>query len=117
MVTARIVWSGRQPVLFEIEGHAGQAEYGQDIVCAAVSVLGQTALVSLDEIAGIHDLDYTVEDGYLLVRLPSKLSKTQLDTARILMDSMVLGLRGVAESAPDFVKLFTEEVESDAYQV
>ncbi len=115
MVTARVVWSGSRPVLFEIEGHAGQADYGQDVVCAAVSVLGQTALVSLDEIAGIHDLDFTVDEGYMLCRLPHHLSKMQLSTARILIESMVLGLRGVAESAPDFVKLFTEEVESDAY--
>lgn len=117
MVSARVVWSGHQPLLFEIEGHAGQAAYGQDVVCAAVSVLGQTALVSLDEIAGIHNLEYTVEEGYLLCRLPLKLSKAQQDTARIIIESMVLGLRGVAETAPDFVKLFTEEVESDAYQV
>lgn len=115
MVNARVVWSGSRPVLFEIEGHAGQADYGQDVVCAAVSVLGQTALVSLDEIAGIHDLDFTVDEGYLLCRLPLDLSKAQMSTARILIESMVLGLRGVAESAPDFVKLFTEEVESDAY--
>ena len=115
MVNAYVVWSGGVPISFEIEGHAGQADYGQDVVCAAVSVLGQTALVSLDEIAGIHNLDYTGEEGYLSCRLPLNLSKVQLETARILIESMVLGLRGVAEGAPDFVKLFTEEVESDAY--
>lgn len=117
MVNARIGWMYKRPVYFEIEGHANQAEYGYDVVCAAVSVLGQTALVSLNEIAGIVDLNYTIEDGYLRCQLPQHLTETQEEIARILIESLIVGIRGVAENAPESVKLYIEEVESDAYQI
>ena len=40
---ARTVWaSGVTGYEVKAEGHAGAGEYGQDIVCAAVSVLLQT---------------------------------------------------------------------------
>jgi hypothetical protein len=38
---------------FKIAGHAMFAESGQDIVCAAVSVLAYTALNATHEVAGI----------------------------------------------------------------
>ena len=44
MITAR--WMA--PLALEIRGHAGYAEKGKDIVCAAVSVLWGTLLASLD---------------------------------------------------------------------
>jgi hypothetical protein len=117
MVNARVGWLGKRPVYFEIEGHADQAEYGYDVICAAVSVLGQTTLVSLNEIAGIENLNYAIEDGYLRCQLPALLTEAQEEIARILVESLVLGIRGVAEDAPDVVKLLIEEVESDAYQI
>lgn len=35
----------------EIDGHAGYAEYGNDIVCAAVSAILQTAQLGLIKLA------------------------------------------------------------------
>ena len=37
---------------FEIEGHAGYAQKGSDIICAAVSALSQTCRISITELAG-----------------------------------------------------------------
>ena len=38
---------------FEITGHAGYAEYGQDIVCAAVSVLALNMANSVERLQTI----------------------------------------------------------------
>ena len=34
---------------FSIKGHAGYAEHGQDIICAAVSVLAQNTVNSIEQ--------------------------------------------------------------------
>lgn len=38
-------------VVLTIKGHANYAEHGQDIVCAGVSAIIQTAILGLEEIA------------------------------------------------------------------
>ena len=64
MITVTICKSG-----FTVEGHADFKPKGEDIVCAAVSVLTQTALLGLGKY--IPDTDYTIDDtGYLTCTLP-----------------------------------------------
>ncbi len=38
---------------FQVKGHAGYADHGRDIVCAAVSALAQTAVLGLTKVAGL----------------------------------------------------------------
>jgi len=54
VVVVRIVEDGRgRPSSFFASGHAGWAESGEDVVCAAVSTVLQTAWLGLVEVAGI----------------------------------------------------------------
>ena len=46
-----------------IEGHAGFAPSGQDIVCAAVSTLFQTLVWSIEELAG-DKIKYEFTSGH-----------------------------------------------------
>ena len=39
---------------FSIKGHAGYAEHGQDIICAAVSVLAQNTVNSIEQFIQFH---------------------------------------------------------------
>lgn len=41
-------------ILIECKGHADYAPHGQDIVCAAVSVIMQTALLGLESLAATY---------------------------------------------------------------
>ena len=52
-------------------GHTGYAEAGEDIVCAAVSSVVQTAVLGLMQLVGV-DVDYKVdeEEGFLSAELP-----------------------------------------------
>lgn len=57
---------------FTITGHADAGEYGQDIVCSAVSVLSITTVNGLQEVVGL-DVDVDSDDkngGYLSVDVP-----------------------------------------------
>ena len=74
---------------FTVEGHAGYAEEGQDIVCAAVSCSGEQ------------------KDGYLSCRFPEGLS----EKAVLLLDSMVLGLTDIQRSyGKSYIRIAFKEV-------
>lgn len=51
---------------FTITGHADAGEYGQDIVCSAVSVLSITTVNGLQEVAGM-DVDVDSDDKMAVI--------------------------------------------------
>ena len=85
---------------FEVAGHSGTAERGQDIVCAGVSSLAQTALLGLGE--HLHrDMDYSVACGKLKMQLkgaPDELTEAILQT-------MLLGLMEIQKLSPEGVRI------------
>ncbi|MFD1550013.1 ribosomal-processing cysteine protease Prp [Levilactobacillus fuyuanensis] len=91
---------------FQITGHADSGEYGQDIVCAAVSVLAITTVNSLQRIAKIPvQVDNRdQEGGFLEVHLPPKLEATAELKGQTLLQSFADGLRDVATNYADFIK-------------
>ncbi len=101
-------------VEYEIKGHADYGAYGEDILCASISILSQTALISLNEVCGIeeNDIAYIIDDkkGYLKVSMPFKLSKEQREKADIVLRTMEVGLKGLIDIYPDYVTLKYREV-------
>lgn len=90
-----------------ITGHAGFAQSGQDIVCAAVSVLGINTANALETIAGIPVVT-EMREGYLKVMLPSDLSAAKKHDALLLLNSLKLGLESIQESyGPQYLQLST----------
>lgn len=87
---------------FTASGHAGYAEHGQDIICAAITALAAAAIGSLQELAGI-DPDRTLEDGLIRFSLPdpSGLTDEQRQIAKILIQSLIIGCRQVQLSYGD----------------
>ncbi|NLK44289.1 MAG: ribosomal-processing cysteine protease Prp [Tissierellia bacterium] len=94
---------------YTVEGHANFADYGKDIVCAAVSVLAQTTLLSLVEVCGLKEesLKYEIDDnrGFLNVELPIDIENTVLDRTQIVLETFFLGIKSIIESYPEYVKL------------
>ncbi len=86
---------------FTISGHSGYAAEGSDIICAAISVLGQTAIGALQDIA-ILKVDYLVreKDGYLecTTPAPEEMASGQYQIANTIMDMFELGCRQVSKS-------------------
>ncbi len=75
-------------------GHAGCGEEGQDIVCAAASALMINCVNSISQIAG-DEVEDSAESGYLDCRFPKGLSAE----GSVLFESMLLGLRMIAETS------------------
>ena len=93
---------------FSLEGHAGGGKYGEDIVCAAVSML---VINTVNSIEALTDEGYTLEHkeegGY--VKLLFK--EAPGERASLLVESMILGLKDVrSQYGKKFISLQTVEV-------
>ena len=106
MITVTIYKKSNQYLGFDINGHAGYAEEGSDIICAAVSVL---SLNTLNSIEAFTEDEFSGEqgDGSLTCTFPEPLS----EKAALLMDSMVLGLTDIQKSyGKPYIRIVFKEV-------
>ena len=87
-------------------GHTGFGESGEDIVCAGVSTLIQTALLGLLQVAQIN-VKYTVneEQGSLRFTLPERLSADERHDADVILNTMLAGLKDFYTEYSDFINL------------
>lgn len=92
----------------EFSGHALFADYGSDIVCAAVSVLALNTLNSIEALCGDRfDALEDAEKGYLKAEFKSDLSSE----ANLLMKSLLFGLDGLSEEyGKKFITIIRQEV-------
>lgn len=92
-----------------VNGHAKYDEYGRDIVCAAVSVLAQTALMSLVDVCGLKEesIRYNIDEerGFLSVELPNDIEISKLKDTQTVLETLFIGIKSVAEGYPEYVKL------------
>lgn len=99
---------------YRIKGHAEYAPYGEDIVCAALSILSHTALMSLIELCGIKEnhLDSSTNEdqGYFDLKLPKNIKDTQVNNSQIILRSFEIGVSSLVESYPKYVILKYGEV-------
>ena len=108
MIRATIFRKNGSYTGFSSEGHAGYADEGCDIICAAVSALMINCVNSIETIAGVRTV---AEDrsGYLHCSFPEGINHEGI----VLMDSMILGLGMIAEtygvSGESFLEVRFEE--------
>ncbi len=94
---------------FVCDGHAGYADYGEDIVCASISVLVINTINSLEQITGEKmNVEADEESGIIRCHLMNQPLK---ETSKALMDSLVLGLTQIEKQyGKNYCKLTFEEV-------
>ena len=74
---------------FTCEGHAGYAEKGEDIICAAISILTINTVNSLDLLAKEPmETSESEEQGFI----SATFSQTPGEKGRLLMESYILGI-------------------------
>ncbi len=92
---------------FRAHGHAGMAESGQDIVCAAASVLMINTINAIEEYTedpfsgSENEVDGSIE--FMLESEPTQ-------EANLLLKALVLGLRTMQEDYEEYINLSFEEV-------
>ena len=86
---------------FECRGHAGYAQAGSDIVCAAVSVLSTTCVNALESVAGGKP-QLIVRDG----QMKAVVSEDQMThDAQVILRTFEQGIRDVASSYPKYIHI------------
>ena len=91
------------------EGHAGFAEEGHDIVCAAVSTLMQALCVGLEDVVGLNDVICLSDRAVPIMSIEWAGGG---ESAQKIALTVLLSLKGVAASYPNFVSIaevFEEE--------
>ena len=93
---------------FTCTGHAGYADSGSDIVCAAVSVLVINTINAMDSLAN-EEMEVVTgeEDGVIDVVFVNPVN----EKTKLLMDTMILGLKSIAQQyGKKYLRLKFEEV-------
>ena len=89
---------------FRMEGHAGYADAGEDIVCAAVSALVINTINSIEAFTD-EKFENAVHREKDVVTY-SITSRPVGDAAKLLLKSLVLGLQGIEqEYGKKFIKV------------
>lgn len=82
-----------------IDGHAGYAEAGKDIVCAGVTALTENLIGSIESLTK-DTIQYEILPGRVDIHFKD-LSKD----GKLLVDSFFLGISGIAQDFPGHVKI------------
>jgi uncharacterized protein YsxB (DUF464 family) len=92
---------------FIITGHADAGEYGQDIVCSAVSVLSIATVNGLQEVAGLDiEVDsHDDEGGYLSVSIPVITDSKKSIQADAILKTFQNGMADIASSYSQYINL------------
>jgi uncharacterized protein len=84
------------------EGHALAGEYGEDVVCAAVSAIVQAARLGLEAYAGIA-LELRQESGDFSMRWPE--ANRDDEAVRAIVTTAELSIEQIARQYPTHVRL------------
>jgi uncharacterized protein YsxB (DUF464 family) len=98
-----LFWGKDGLVGLESRGHAGRGIEGEDIVCAAISVLVQTLLMGLRDVAEVSEAECEVDRAEALIRV--RWPGARASELGLLTRSIVLSLREVACRYAEFVSI------------
>ena len=101
MTIIKIVRNEQSIVEVEVKGHSGYAKHGQDIVCAAISALTQTALLGLIKHVKLQVEHEVAAEEYLRFSLRGQ-ENEQTDA---ILETMLYGLQEIADAYHKYVRI------------
>jgi uncharacterized protein YsxB (DUF464 family) len=105
MILVRLYTSQERIRGVKISGHGGAAR-GNDLVCAAVSAVAETALAGLLHYGG--DLvSWRLDEGFLSIRTPE--TGNEREPLNVIMTTLAIGMREIAREHPERVRLELEQ--------
>ena len=92
---------------FQVNGHAGYGEPGEDIVCAAVSAISIGMVNAVEAVLGIRLPAEVKEDGFLRCWLPVIADEAAHGKVQLLLEAMVAALQSVETEYGQYVQIRT----------
>ena len=109
-MTKIIIFKNQDDIMgFELNGHAGYAEHGKDIVCSAISILVINAINSVEKLSEDgFKTEIDEKRGYIRFHLDEE---KPCDVTKTILESLVLGLDMLRiEYGKKYIKLEFKEV-------
>jgi len=106
MTNVKLTRKNNKITAFSCDGHTDYGEEGEDIVCAALSSITQTAVLGLLQVAHLP-IDYKIDakKALLTVKLPDTLDKEDRINADMILETMFLGISDLATEYGRFIKI------------
>ena len=106
MTTVTFHTEGRRIVSFEVKGHSGYAEEGEDIVCAAITSSVRLTECVINDVLGLEAaVKVREKDASITLKLPNALGQTNESTCQALMTGLMVHFVQLAEEYPDFISV------------
>ena len=105
MTRVTVEYEGDRIRRLECIGHAGDAAQGENIVCAAVSVLMQTCVNAIEQVAGVQPKTTADEARALIALELPETTEQQAHDAQIILRTTLQGLTDISHEYPQLVKL------------
>ncbi|MBD5131563.1 MAG: ribosomal-processing cysteine protease Prp [Clostridiales bacterium] len=102
MITVTLFRESGSVVKVRASGHSGLGEHGQDILCAAVSTLVQTAYLAIADITSELRFKRDDKTGLFEFDVPQVQDKHDID---VIIRAMCVGLRDLVSGYPQNLKL------------
>ncbi len=85
-------------------GHTDFAVHGEDIVCAGISSIIQTAILGVKNILKV-DIMSTRDDGIIEIVVPQELDSKKKADIQIILETMLCGLKDLGSSYPNNINI------------
>ena len=92
---------------FEISGHTGKADYGEDLLCCQISTIAQLAVVGIDEVKKVKNF-HEISDGYLKISLEEKDATN--GSVQFLFETCLQSLKSIVADEKKYAKLEVKNV-------
>ena len=102
MTTVTFHTEGRRIVGFEVKGHSGYAQEGEDIVCAAITSAVRLTECAVNDVLGLEaSVKVRQKDASISLKLPGSLGQTNEATCQTLLTALMVYLSGLSADYPD----------------
>ena len=109
MVTVTVFQEQGSVVGFRLSGHADHGAYGEDIVCAGISAITETALLGITDVLKL-DAAIARESGHVRCELSRETPPEEREKAAIVFNTMIAGFKSIQQAYPKSLKFSYREV-------
>ena len=92
---------------FEVKGHTGKADYGEDLLCCQLSTVAQLAVVGLFEIEKLKGFK-EISDGFLIIMLEPK--EAEQEKVQYLFNTCLQSFKSIIIDEEKYAKLEVKNV-------
>ena len=110
MTTVTFLTEESRIIGFEVSGHSGYADAGEDIVCAAITSTVRLIECTLNDVMGLcAAVKVNEKTASISLRLPGSLGPTAESTCQTLLTGMMVYLSELHNEYPDNIEVMEAE--------